>query len=118
MLPCPMSSRHATARGVRPLPGLLAVAVALATSLAAAAVPAPSRPVAGLAGVAAEPPPGQGATLSLDRAVAAAQKRYRARVVRASTEEANGHRVYVLRLLSEEGRVWTVHVDALTGVMN
>lgn len=59
---------------------------------------------------------GRGA-LSLDQAVAIAERQYRARVVRASVADAP-HKTYVLRLLSTEGRVWTVHVDADTGTMN
>jgi len=56
--------------------------------------------------------------MSLDEAVDRAQKRYKARVVRAETSESGGRIVYVLRLLSEEdGRVWTVRVDAQTGQM-
>jgi len=47
-----------------------------------------------------------------------AEKQFKARVVRASTGESEGRRVYVLRLLSDQGRVWTVHVDAETGAMN
>ena len=51
-------------------------------------------------------------------AVDRAQKRYKARVVRAETSESGGRIVYVLRLLSEEdGRVWTVRVDAQSGQM-
>ena len=54
----------------------------------------------------------------LDEAVDRAQKRYKARVVRAETSESGGRIVYVLRLLSEEdGRVWTVRVDAQSGQM-
>jgi uncharacterized membrane protein YkoI len=56
--------------------------------------------------------------MSLDEAVDRAQKRYKARVVRAETSESGGRIVYVLRLLSEEdGRVWTVRVDAQSGQM-
>jgi uncharacterized membrane protein YkoI len=56
--------------------------------------------------------------LSLDEAVDRAQKRYKARVVRAETSESGGRIVYVLRLLSEDdGRVWTVRVDAESGQM-
>lgn len=56
--------------------------------------------------------------LSLDEAVDRAQKRYKARVVRAETSESGGRVVYVLRLLSDEdGRVWTVRVDAQSGQM-
>lgn len=62
-------------------------------------------------------PPGAPA-LSLDRAIAQAEQHFRARVVRANEEDVDGKRVYVLRLLSEEGRVWTVRIDAQSGVMN
>lgn len=53
--------------------------------------------------------------ISLDQAIAIAERRYKARVVRASTSESEGRRYHVLRLLSEEGRVWTVRIDAATG---
>ena len=51
----------------------------------------------------------------MDQAIENAERRYKARVVRAEVSESNGRRVYVLRLLSEEGRVWTIKVDAETG---
>ena len=44
-----------------------------------------------------------------------AQRRYKARVVRAEASDSGGRRVYVLRMLSDEGRVWTVRIDAQTG---
>jgi uncharacterized membrane protein YkoI len=53
--------------------------------------------------------------ISKDQAIEEAQRRYKARVVRAEVSEANGRRVYVLRLLSDEGRVWSVRIDAETG---
>lgn len=55
--------------------------------------------------------------VSLDRAVAMAERRFNARVVRADTRDAGDRVVYVLRLLNEAGRVWTVRVDASTGEM-
>lgn len=55
--------------------------------------------------------------LTLDQAIEVAEKRFRARVVRAGVEESNGQRIYVLRLVSEQGRVWTVRVDAQTGAV-
>lgn len=58
-------------------------------------------------------PPRQ--AISLDQAIAMAEQRYKARVVRADTTEADGRRYHVLRLLSQEGRVWTVRIDAATG---
>jgi hypothetical protein len=60
-------------------------------------------------------PPRMLAGISMDQAIEMAERRYHARVVRASATEVNGRRVYVLRLLSEEGRVWTIRVDAETG---
>lgn len=59
--------------------------------------------------------PSRGAGISLDQAIGIAERRFRARVVKADKAEINGRRVYVLRLLSDEGRVWTVHVDAESG---
>jgi hypothetical protein len=58
------------------------------------------------------------ASLTLDQAIEMAERRFRARVVRAGVEEADGQRIYVLRLLSEQGRVWTVRVDAQSGSVN
>lgn len=58
------------------------------------------------------------AGISLDQAVAMAERRFKARVVRADTEQQEGRKVYVLRLLDEgSGRVWTVRVDAASGSM-
>lgn len=57
------------------------------------------------------------ARISLDQAVAMAERRYHARVVRADSRESDGRIVYVLRLLNESGRVWTVKVDATSGDM-
>lgn len=53
--------------------------------------------------------------VSLDAAVAAAQERHRARVVKAEVQESAGRRVYLLRLLGGDGRVWTIRIDAATG---
>ena len=55
------------------------------------------------------------AGISLDEAVNLAERRYRARVIRAETRESNGRRIHQLRLLSDDGRVWTVRIDAATG---
>ena len=65
-----------------------------------------------------ENPRAAAAGISVDQAIEIAERRYRARVVRAESKEQQGRRVYVLRLLSEEGRVWTVRVDAETGSVN
>jgi uncharacterized membrane protein YkoI len=57
-----------------------------------------------------------GQQLSATQVVALAQHRYHARVVRTSMQhDASGRQLYVLRLLSAGGRVWTVRLDAHTG---
>ena len=53
--------------------------------------------------------------ISLDQAVQMAQARFNARVVRADTANEGGRVVYRLRLLSVDGRVFSVRVDAQTG---
>lgn len=55
--------------------------------------------------------------VSLDEAVQMAQSRYRAKAVRAETVSNGGRRVHQIRLLSAEGKVWMVRVDAETGAM-
>ena len=117
------SSRPAQqARGTR---GLFACAVALVALVAAGQV-AIAAPLAqadlrqggtatGARSAAAVALKGD---LSMDEAIDRAQKRFRARVVRAEQVEQGGRVVYVLRLLSDEdGRVFTVRVDARSGAM-
>ena len=58
------------------------------------------------------------ARISLDEAVARAEKRFNARVVRAESQNSDTGLVYVLRLLNDSGRVWTVKVDAASGAMH
>ncbi|HEX6637065.1 MAG TPA: PepSY domain-containing protein [Steroidobacteraceae bacterium] len=55
--------------------------------------------------------------ISLDEAVSRAERQYRARVVRTDVQDEDGRKVYVLKLLSEDGRVITVRIDAATGRM-
>jgi uncharacterized membrane protein YkoI len=73
----------------------------------------------------AQPPGGHGRdgrarataerALSLDQAVAQAERRYKARAVRAE-EKRHGERIeYRIRLLGEDGRVFEVRIDAATG---
>jgi uncharacterized membrane protein YkoI len=53
--------------------------------------------------------------ISLDEAVARAERQYRARAVRAE-EKRRGDRIeYRIRLLGEDGRVFEVRVDASSG---
>jgi len=56
--------------------------------------------------------------MSLDEAVSMAERRFHARVVRAEPQQESGRTVYVLRLLNDSGRVWTVRVDAATGAVH
>ena len=55
--------------------------------------------------------------MSLDQAVQMAQSRFGARVVKAETVRAGDRRVHQIRLLNQQGKVWTVRVDAETGQM-
>lgn len=55
--------------------------------------------------------------VSMEQAVKMAEQRYHARVVKAEAQHNGTQTVYVLRLLNEAGRVWTVHVDAASGSM-
>lgn len=59
-----------------------------------------------------------GEGMSLDAAVAMVQNRFHARAVKADPVNEGGRRVYYIRLLSAEGRVWQVRVDAQTGQVN
>ena len=56
-----------------------------------------------------------GGGISLEQAVQMAQARYNARVVRAETTREGDRVFYRLRLLSADGRVFSVLVDAQTG---
>jgi len=53
--------------------------------------------------------------MSLQSAIAMVQNRFDATVVKTDVIDEGGRRVYSLRLLNREGRVWTVRVDAETG---
>jgi uncharacterized membrane protein YkoI len=55
------------------------------------------------------------AGISLDQAVQMAQSRYGAKAVKAQTVDRGGRRVHQIRLLSPEGKVWEVKMDAVTG---
>lgn len=55
--------------------------------------------------------------ISLDEAVSRAEAQYHARVVRTDVQDEDGRKVYVLKLLSDNGRVFTVRIDAATGRM-
>jgi uncharacterized membrane protein YkoI len=55
--------------------------------------------------------------ISLDEAVRRAEEQYHARVVRTEVQDEDGRKVYVLKLLSDDGRVIQVRIDAATGRM-
>jgi uncharacterized membrane protein YkoI len=59
--------------------------------------------------------PGRCPGASLDEAIESIERRNKARVVKANVIQEDGRCVYELRLLSEEGRVWTVRVDSRSG---
>ncbi len=53
--------------------------------------------------------------ITMNQAVRMVEQRFKARVVRAETRKDGGQTVYVLRLLDQSGRVFTVRVDAASG---
>jgi uncharacterized membrane protein YkoI len=55
--------------------------------------------------------------ISLDQAVKMAEQRFKARVVRAESQHDGDRIIYVLRMLNDSGRVWTVRVDASSGTV-
>lgn len=61
--------------------------------------------------------PPRHAKISMDQAVRLAQRRFRARVVRAETQTQGDRTIYVLRMLDSTGRVFAVRVDAASGAM-
>jgi hypothetical protein len=121
----PLQSSHNPARQSRRM-GSLGARAALLLALAVGGGVASAAPLSqcglGEAGSAAatgtNPALVLKGDLSMDEAIDRAQKRFRARVVRAEQIEQGGRVVYVLRLLSDEdGRVFTVRVDARSGAM-
>jgi uncharacterized membrane protein YkoI len=78
----------------------------------------PPAPAGGAAsaerGVSGDP---QREGISLDEAVRMAEAQFHARVVRTDVVDEDGRKVYVLKLLSDGGRVITVRVDAASGRM-
>ena len=91
------------------------VAAAFASGAQAHTVPG-----SGYAGATVEPARVDGVPrdgISLNEAVSRAEAQYNARVVRTDVVDEDGRKVYVLKLLSEKGRVFTVRVDANSGRM-
>jgi uncharacterized membrane protein YkoI len=73
----------------------------------------------GATAVATEVPRGNtpAGEVSMEQAVRMVEQRYRARVVKAESRKDNGRTTYVLKLLNDSGKVWTVHVDAASGAV-
>src|SRR3990170_1740378 len=57
-------------------------------------------------------------SISLDQAVEMAQRRYRAKAVKAETVRNGDRREHRIRLLSADNKVYNVRVDAETGAMH
>jgi uncharacterized membrane protein YkoI len=55
--------------------------------------------------------------MSMEQAVKVVERQYHARVVKAETRKSGEHTTYVLKLLNESGKVWTVQVDATSGAV-
>jgi uncharacterized membrane protein YkoI len=55
------------------------------------------------------------ARVSLDDAVSIVRSRYEGKVIRAETHGSDDHPVHQIRILSPDGRVFTVSVDGVTG---
>jgi len=91
---------------------IAAVALALSAGALAAGAQQPP-PVAQVADGRASPRH----KVSMDQAVRRAQRRFRARVVRAETENQGDRTIYVLRMLDGNGRVFAVRVDAASGAI-
>lgn len=89
---------------------------ALAVLLLAAVPPAATAQAEGaVAGGAARTLAGPG--LTLDEAVARMERKFKARAVRVEEKRRDGRTVYRIRLLSDDGRVFDVEVDAATGAV-
>jgi uncharacterized membrane protein YkoI len=58
------------------------------------------------------------APLSLDQAVSKVRQQTGGQVVRAETKQADGRTVHVIRILTGEGRVRTLEVDAQSGAIS
>ena len=55
--------------------------------------------------------------MSMEQAVKVVERQFHARVVKAETRKSGPHTTYVLKLLNDSGKVWTVTVDAASGAV-
>jgi uncharacterized membrane protein YkoI len=96
----------------------VAAGVALVLSAGAIVHGAGAAPAAGSRPVVIRGPARPAARLSMDQAVRLAERRYRARVVRAETRTQGDRTIYLLRMLDAAGRVFSVEVDAASGTIS
>ena len=109
--------QHADALGLRVVSRALVSTLLLVCAAAAGSGAALLTASAATVPAAASPLVMPRDTVSMDQAVRMVEERYHARVVKAQTERDEGRTLYVLRLLNDAGRVWTVRVDAASGVV-
>lgn len=107
----PVYSTIAAMKARSAIPALVAFALALGPWAVTDAVAGPR----GSRGGEVRPMAEQG--LTLDEAVARMERQYKARAVRAEQDRRDGRIVYRIRLLSGDGRVFDVTVDAATGAI-
>lgn len=93
-------------------------AMALVFSAGALIARASDPPAAPSRAAAILRPPPRHVSISLSQAVRLAQRRFRARVVRAETQTQGDRTIYVLRMLDDTGRVFPVRVDAASGAIS
>jgi hypothetical protein len=84
---------------------IAAAAIGIGLEARALAAGDPPRPLVATGGV------------TMDQAVKMAEQHFKARVVRAEAQHDGVHTVYILKLLNDAGRVWTVRVDAANGAI-
>lgn len=96
----------------------VAAGVALVLTAGAVGLGAPAAPPSGSRAVVSRGPARPAARLSMDQAVRLAERRYRARVVRAETRTQGDRTIYLLRMLDGAGRVFFVQVDAASGTIS
>jgi uncharacterized iron-regulated membrane protein len=53
--------------------------------------------------------------ISLDEAVRRARQQYRGKVLSAETVRVDGRKIYRIKILTKDGRVKRIHIDARTG---
>lgn len=99
---------------------LLCLLVLLGVSLAPHA-DAATRGHSGLASGGWHQPLDQGAhplaeeRVSLDQAAAMVRRQTNGRIIKASTRRSNGRAIHHIRVLTRDGKVFTVRVDATSG---